>query len=252
MKPAKFDDIANDVVRPGIEKMLVPLALYRGQTTLGRIQAKWNFAIAMMHSECESFGDGVKISNNPSYAHLCEPHTNVQHLTMWSFFNRLRDHPTITDNIPGLTEYARMLRPNGEGLLTKIPLYAVGSVPRVPWRLIAKKQRGTSNLRETPVSQLFYPYVIHKPKKDDGAFDMMVLVNSAVPKSLPPHIRADICQDLIVGLLSGEITADEIKGSVKSYSKKVFEMHPLKYGHLSFDAEMFEDGGKTLYDVVGA
>lgn len=251
MQPAKFDNLANDVVRPGIEKLLVPLALYRGSTTLGRIQAKWNFAIAMMHSECENFSEGVKVSNNPEYAHLCEPHTNVQHLTMRSFFCRLRDHPKVTDNIPGLTEYARMLSPHGYGILQRVPLVDQGRSTRVPWRIWRdEKPRGRPVGSYNIAKDVFYPYVIHKPKKPDETYDMMMLVNQAVPKFLPEHIRADICQDLIVGLLSGDISADEVKGSVKTYSRKVFEMHPLKYGHLSLDATFGDGNNGTLLDVL--
>lgn len=251
MKSAKFDHLANDVVRPGIEKHLVPIALYRGRTSLGQVQAKWNFAIAMMHSEAEDFGEAVKLSNNGDFSHLCEPHTKIQHLTMRSFFARLADHPNVTNNIPGLTSYVRDLAPGWQ--LTKVPLIDNGRSSPVPWRIWRdKKQSGRplGSRNATSVKDLFYPFVIHKPKVQDGAYDMMMLVNNAVPKQLPDHIRADICQDLIVSILAGEIDADEIKANVKGFSRKVFEMHPMKYGHLSLDAPIGDDTGRTLLDIL--
>ena len=247
MKPVKLADIENDIVRPGIEKMLLPLAMYRGSVSLGNVQRKWNFAIAMMHAEAENYGDGVKLSNNGDYPHLCEPVTKVQHLTMRSFFSRLRLNPRVTDNIPHLTEYVKWVCPEGFGL-TPVSLYT-SRTDAASWRIFRKSPKGP---RVSP-KEIFYPYVIHKPNHDDGgAYDMMVLVNNAVPKGLPDFLRADICQDLIVGLLSGEISKDELKGKVKGYTRKVFEMHPMKYGHLSLDAPLYSDSDRTLADIISS
>lgn len=251
MKPAKFDDLANDIVRPDIDKFIHPLALYRGTRSLGQIQAKWNFAIAMMHSECESFSEGVKIANNPEVSHLCEPRSSTQHLQLKSFFSRLHDHPRVTDNVTGLTDYVRMLLPNGGFDLQKVSYVDRSRSTKVPWRIWRDKNKpGRTPGIITPRESLFYPYVIHKPENDDGTFEIMVLVNEVVPKNYPDHIRADICQDLVVGLLAGEIDPDELRAASKDYAKKVFEMHPLKYGHISLDAPFGPDNENTLLDVL--
>lgn len=252
MEPAKLETLGNDIVRPGIEKHLVPIALYRGGTSLGQVHRKWNFAISMMHTGVEQFGEAVKLSNNNEFSHLCEPHTRIQYRTMYSFFSRLKDKPAVTDNIPGLTKYVRSMLPDNKGWeLIEVPLIDNNRASRVPWRIWRdEKPRGRPKGLIVPRESLFYPYVIHKPKVQDEAYDLMVLVNAAVPKMLPDHIRADICQDLIVDILAGDISVEEIKHNVKDYSRKVIEMHPLKYGHLSLDSPV-GDGSATLADVLG-
>lgn len=254
MREVKFETLANDVVRPGIENHLVPLALYRGALSLGQVQAKWNFAIAMMHAECEDYSEAVHLSNNSEFAHLCEPFRKISHTPMKSFFSRLEQHPDITNNVPGLTEYVKLMSPGWQ--LEKVPLIDNFRRSSVPWRVWREKKKPGREAKPKPVklvdqSTPFYPFVIHKPKVNDGSYDMMMLVNNAVPRSLPDHIRADICQDLILGILEGAITVDEVKASVKSFSRKVFEMHPMKYGHISLDAPLGDDSGRTLLDVLG-
>lgn len=251
MRTVGLEKLGNDIVRPDIEKHLVPLALYRGNTSLGRIQAKWNFAIAMMHSECETFGEGVKLSNNPDFAHLCPPHTNVQHLTILSFFSRLGDHPRVTDNVSGLTEYVRMLNP-WKGVLIPVPEEDKYRRTKVPWRTWGVPQKRAWRPYEPKPSEILYPFVIHKPKVKDDAYDLMLLVNSAVPKALPDHIRADICQDLIVDILAGDISRDELAGRVRGYARKVLEMHPIKYGHMSLDQPLYAGDNRTLADLIAA
>lgn len=250
MEPAKLETLGNDIVRPGIEKHLVPIALYRGATPLGGVHRKWNFAITMMHSGVENFSEAVKLSNNETFAHLCEPHTRIQFRTMYSFLSRLKEHRQVTDNIPGLTKYIHSMLPGSKGFhLTPIPLVDNNRASRVPWRIWRDAEpRGRPRLT-VPSESLFYPYVIHKPTAKDDTYDLMMLVNAAVPKQLPDHIRADICQDLIVDILAGDISADDVKHNLKSYSRKVFEMHPMKYGHLSLDAPM-GDGSFTLADIL--
>jgi hypothetical protein len=250
MRIAKFDDLANDIVRPDIDKFIQPLALYRGTRSLGQIQSKWNFAIAMMHSECESFSEGVKIANVPSLPHLCEPRTSTQTVLLRSFFSRLHDHPKVTDNVSGLTDYVRMLLPNGGWNLQKVSYVDAGRSTQVPWRIWGDKALRKPRTIIKPRESLFYPYVIHKPENDDGTYELMVLVNEAVPKNYPDFIRADICQDLVVGLLAGDIDPDELRAASKDYAKKVFEMHPLKYGHLSLDAPFGEGDDRTMLDVL--
>lgn len=252
MESANFNDLGNDVVRPGIEKHLVPLALYRGATTLGGVHRKWNFAISMMHSGVEDFGESVKLSNNEDFSHLCEPHTRVAYRTMYSFFSRLKEHQAVTDNIPGLSKYIRSMLPGNRGFqLQQVLLIDANRASRVPWRMWRDKKPPGARVI-VPKESMFYPYVIHKPEMKDDGYDLIALVNAAVPKMLPDHIRADICQDLIVDILAGEISADDVKHNVKDYTRKVFEMHPLKYGNLSMDAPLQGYDGMTLADVLSA
>lgn len=92
---------------------------------------------------------------------------------------------------------------------------------------------GWKKLRNGKIAKL-----MNRPDGDDDDRALLVEVHNAVPKHLPDWLRADICQDLIVGILAGEIERAALGGSVKAYTRKVLEMHPLKYGPLSLDANI--------------
>lgn len=239
----------------------------------GRVTRFWNFIIMMMESEVETYSQAAKLARSPDYAHLCGPRRPPMYGQFPSFFGRLLDHSRVTDNIPGLTDYVRAI-PGAKYNLTPISEYTndPGRKCRnfAPWRIndyspeikaeraanmlartAAKEAKAQERIRKAEAKRqerlrerilkkdeaekLFYPYLIHKPTNGDAERALLMDVHNAVPKHLPEHIRADVCQDLIVAILAGDISRDEIKDNVRGYMRKVLNMHPLKYGPLSLD-----------------
>lgn len=307
MKPANLESLKEKIIRPDFDKHLIPLLLYKGSRGIGWIHRGFNFAITMMESECGSFKEATKMSRSLEYAHLCGNRKPVEMQQVRSLFSRLRDHPEVTNNIPGLTEYCREV--DGRSYhLTPVSIYADREKRKAPWRvldpyiaawrehrvflrnerldnarrsreersrirLLAKEQRlawiaekkaerdklradrriakeaekARRKLASSPRA-LFYPYLIHKPSNGDKERQLLLAVHDAVPKRLPDHIRADVCQDLIVAVLSGDISQDDLRDSSSWYVGKVIKQHPFKYGHLSLDAILGEDDDRTLYD----
>lgn len=258
MKNASLSALEEKIIRPDFDAHLIPLLLYRGSNgrgALGRMSRMWNFAITMMECEVENYSQAVKLSHNPDYAHLCGPRRPVQHGQLPSLFGRLKENPKVTDNIKGLTDYTRFVASRCTTYkLTPVSIYT-NERPRydgrfAPWRIQGYSPEKLHELEQSKLqrlrdreqrkmetaqrAQMFYPYLVHEPK--GGAEDLLVLVNNAVPRSLPSFIREDICQDLIVAILAGDIDRAALKGSVRDYAKKVLKMHPLKYGHISLDA----------------
>lgn len=77
-----------------------------------------------------------------------------------------------------------------------------GYVLPAQWsRLIAPKRR-TSN-----PGALNYPYII--TLRDEHA-DLMA-VNTIIPKSIPDNMRADMCQEIMVAILEGRTTLDQLR-----------------------------------------
>lgn len=252
MRDPNWNKIQDAIVRPDIDKHLVPLALYRGTRTFGGMHRNWNFAIAMMMAEVETTAEATLLSNNPDYSHLCGPVAKRQTTQIYSILSRLRDHPNVTDNIPGLTGYVRDFSLKHKFALTQVSLVDPTRRTNASWRIHADKgPRKSRILTPTADKSLVYPFVIHRPKNDDGAFDLMVEVNNAVSRGLPDHIRADICQDLIVAILSGEMDRSELKEEARYYTNKVLKMHPIKYGDMSFD-EPIGDSGRALSEILTA
>jgi hypothetical protein len=73
-------------------------------------------------------------------------------------------------------------------------------------------------------------------------------VNAAVPKNLDPDLRADICQDIIVGILCGDFSEDNLTLPAKEMTRRVQNMFPTKYGMLSLDEIVPGSEGRTWLD----
>jgi hypothetical protein len=272
MRAANWNSLQDKIIRPGIEEKLTPLLLYRGSRSLGHIHRLWNFAIVCMEHEVEYIQQTVKLSQNPDYAHLCGPHRPWSGHAAHSFFGKLEENPSITDNIPGFTEYVRDIG-GFKFSISRVHPYVEWqgykhTTKFSPWRIVrintpdgerevsvqellnnpqwahdgtlVRRQRATPKtprIKEKTAADLFYPFILHDPSKPKEGEELVRLVNAAVPASWPDFLRADVCQDLIVAILTGEISKDELHpGNVKEFSTRVFRMHPTKYAPISLDA----------------
>jgi hypothetical protein len=93
----------------------------------------------------------------------------------------------------------------------------------------------------------FYPYVTSQNQQEH---DFLLAVEALVPKSLPNWARADICQDMIVAVLTGEATIENIRDAVPRYIKWFFAKEPSKYGNLSLDTPMRNNSFKGARNVM--
>lgn len=381
MKQISLDRLSNELAKPGFERELIPLLMYRGSSNLGRYQRLWNLVVAMMMHEAESISEGIThLQFNPEWSQLCFPDRRVQHCGMRGFLNRLRDNPAVTDLVPGLTEYVEWLlphyfayervpleasrarcawwrvfvpkrsgplpppdgfaevaalRPNAElaelfgvsryhvakwkhllGIeaYNRAPMgppldfeqhalgernyeladrYSVSAVVIARWRaetgvecekewargsilpapddfyevangksrLWAQKHFGRSQkvisrwFKETGAepaalvsAQLAYPYLIHEGRGREH--ELLLLINAAVPHHLPPDLRADMCQDLAVGCLTGDFDKEDLHLPAKEVVKRVIRMFPTKYGPVSLDAPVHPDSDLRLLDTL--
>lgn len=252
-----MNSLSDLVVRPGIRKFLWPLCLYRGQMNQGHAHRLWNYALLMMAAEAETLADGMTLAHNPAFAQLCGPVNKPQKQTMYSFFGRLWSNPDVTDNIPHFTEYVRSLD-LGPSWLKPVPLETAEQFC-APWRKSLHPDYDPRAERpESGAKPLYYPYLAHDPQNKESGSDLVALANRLVPTTLPHDIRADVCQELIVSILAGEITRDQALDHVQKHIGRVFKSVEFKYmgsRHLKFsmDAKIrgFDaDDERSLHDVV--
>lgn len=121
-----------------------------------------------------------------------------------------------------------------------------------PWR--TPEWYAERSPKRLPYEKLteFYPYISVTPTEDH---DLLLAVDRLVPKGLNPDTRADICQDMLVAVLSGDVSLEGLAGSRPKYIKEFFKMFPAKYGHLSLDSPLMYGGDamdKTLGDTIAA
>lgn len=237
---------------PDWERRLVPLFLFKGSKPYF-IRASFNCAYAMYLSECESFHDGIKLLNKGAeyfhkkdgktrwhhelggpteISHLCGRHGNLQHSMLRSIFERLRSDGGIklTDSLDkGFSEYIEWLYP-GTCILQPVPLGTLDYREGVTawWReKIARKHKP----RE-PRVELQYPYI----QKPTAEHQLLLDVHHAIPAGIPHELRADLCQDLIVAVLSGETTVENIPDVIASYAKQARKILPDRWRTVSLNA----------------
>lgn len=88
-----------------------------------------------------------------------------------------------------------------------------------------------------------WPYV---RSFDNDDYALMKYVNEIVPRALPEHVRADVCQDILVDVVSGEISADQLKNKMKEYVRRAYKFMPSKFGAVSLDAFIYGEEGATF------
>lgn len=88
-----------------------------------------------------------------------------------------------------------------------------------------------------------WPYV-RSFDNDDHA--LLKYVNDLVPRNLPEHVRSDVCQDVLVDIVSGELTRDGVKSRLPEYVRRAYKFMPSKFGPLSLDGFIYGDEGVTL------
>jgi len=238
------------LAQPYEESEFYPVMLYRGAVPLGRVKAIYNYFCASMEMELLTVGQLATFATSYGYiseiAHLAGIHGDSTNQKVFDAHGtRFLAHPEVTKRTPHLHEYLEFLR--DEGGLKLIPLRPV---PR--WTSLFTRRLWRYQKAE-PVMPIqvpdFYPYLVEGITLSDDE-KLLVTVEQMVPKSIPEQIRGDLCQDIIVGILSGEIKVETLADEIPRYVKSTFKRYPMKYGALSLDLPLTESGFK-LNDIIG-
>jgi hypothetical protein len=222
MSPVSLKKLEGAVIKPGLEKHLVPLTRYKGGLNLGRAHRLVNLLVAAMEQDCNLPDITQRLQRNPEFSHLCGPDKAIQNLGLYGFLSRLEDNPKATQNIPYLFDYVRGLGGH------RFELQRISEA-----QIRARNSNRGSTAKSTP---LLYPFLIHDAGRPEH--DLLKKVNAAVPKGLSPDLRADICQDLIVGILCGDFSEDDLALPAKEMTRRIYKMFPTKYGPVSLDATL--------------
>jgi hypothetical protein len=248
----------------------------------------WNLVVSGMEHEATISDLTQRLQKNGSYSQLCCPNAVKQKMAICSFLSRLEDNPKVMALIPGLDEYVDWLggwrfdltpvdevshrsRNVGAGgwrsftdARIKPPPPEFAELARrmtsteltkhfnVGFQTIANWRRkiGIQPFRRAPErpQALLYPFLIHDAGRPEHA--LLRKVNAAVPRSMEPSLRADVCQDLIVGILAGEISEDVLHLPSSELTRRVWKFAPSRYGDRSLDEALSSDGETTFMDML--
>lgn len=269
MKEIHLDKLKNQIPERDFDILHANDPWFRLSHKAGYAKGLWNFTVALMDSECESLEVAYKVAEESNdLTHLCGFHKLRFRQSRWEemrwFFTRVWHNKAILNLKPELKDYIEFVCensrvPNGKvtrplGLL-RINNDGDGALQRLPWRTPEwyRAQRGARprtprivRPRLPPMTE-FWPYISSQPTEDHG---LLLAVDRLVPRGLNEQVRADVCQDMMVSILSGEITLDNLQDSRPEYLKKMFKGLPSKYGHLSLETTVFSDSKLVLADMI--
>lgn len=114
------------------------------------------------------------------------------------------------------------------------------------WRKRRKKKAKAARRPRTPL--LSYPYIT---KARDEHADLLA-VNRLVEKAYPEHMRADICQEIMLALLEGIVTLDGLtKAGVRKFVAQWNKHQGNPYGTKSLDGPRYGDEG-SWHDTLSS
>lgn len=116
------------------------------------------------------------------------------------------------------------------------------------WRCLLTRRQLSSD--PSPRRRLQYPFIVEVR----GEHADLLAVNSLVPHGLPDHMRADVCQEILLALWQKEISLDELRADRAAVNKFIRGVRKANYeagGYaLSLDVPMKD--GRSWYDVLPA
>jgi hypothetical protein len=245
MKNANLEALKQSIAQPDLATRLMPLLRFRGSLSSRRATTLWNFANAMMLSECDSLADGRLLSQG-EVGHLCGLHVKfIDTMSLNQFFNRIRMSPDVHVISPGIAEYTAGL------IRWSFDLQKVGAVSTSE---DARRQRQNKDVlkilksRVADPAQSFYPFISREPLKEH---ELLLAVHNAVPKHINRAIRGDLCQDLLVAVICGDLKIENIPNEIHKYVREANKLRPHEMGDLArMGGRIFGSSGHTGGDNV--
>ena len=74
----------------------------------------------------------------------------------------------------------------------------------------------------------------------------MLAINNVVPRHLPEEVRADMCQDLALAVLSGECELSGLGDFVRQRTAVARAAYGARWGHVSIDYARAGSGDNRL------
>lgn len=230
MKEVALDTLKSAILKPGIEKYLLPLTDFRGKT-LGGVHRMWNFSINMMLHEATHADATQRLWGNEAYSQLCGTTVKASSITIGVFTGALMAKPYVAHNHPGLLEYMR-----------HVARHIID--PRKTWHV----QRDTWKpyAGDNP-----YPFLVHEAKRPVDP--LVALIAKAVPKHLDREMKADLCQDLAVAILCGDLKKEDIQDGIRKFLPKLWKVNPgSKWADFSLNTVIPGTDGLENIDLLAS
>ncbi len=147
--------------------------------------------------------------------------------TLWRWIKRFSETKTVANT------HTVMDLPLQQSLSSNKSLFSIEKVSTIfiahrnnAWFWYTRKPKQ----KPLPILPSFYPFISEENPTDTG-YDLVIEVNKLVPKTIPEDMRKDICQDILLAILSNKLRLEDVtmqfQSFVKSYYKNYSSPHIL-------------------------
>lgn len=81
--------------------------------------------------------------------------------------------------------------------------------------------------------------------------DILREVNELLPRSLPEQVRADVGQDIVLGVLDGSVDRRNLHAQVRWFIRQHYGNMEWRFDTISLDKTIFDDGG-SMHDLISS
>lgn len=225
------------------EAELRPVLLFKGNMSEHRARTLFCLTQFMRDNDITQLGAGLKLVDSAlDIRHRTGSHAAKQDTMTWSrWLARMKTAPKVFSLDPPLKEYVDEL---WEGLHWR-HRFKLSPIPE-----LTNRSRREWRVRPAmPEMTEYYPF-----SRENLSNNLLWLVHSAVPKHLEEDIRADVCQDLIVSVLAGEVSRLNLGKAVPQILKRHRAMYGDRWKTVSIETPMYDKFGSetpvTLRDFL--
>jgi hypothetical protein len=230
-----FKDSALRVGTEFSDAKLRPLQMFHGRMGMSTIRSRVATFLAMMNAGTRTRAEVCKHSvSHPDDVHFVGQHSPIDSHSLALFICRFYAAPEIMPIIdPRLKQYLDEFSYENRIIhyeLNKISPEAFRS--KWDWRRVKRSPKERASA--PPVAE--YPFIRQNPTDEHA---MLMTIHEAVPKGIAAEIRGDLCQDLIVAVLSGDMKLENVRDEWSGYLKSCRKRYQERWGTLSLDYPAF-------------
>lgn len=239
------------IAEPPNDDDFLPLTRFYGHRGVGSHKSMWNVLHAMHSFELTTTAELYKLGAVcPNTTHLCGRHAPVPRSSLQGFLSRIKsagDEFKLLKNDRRLLEYLNDFVSDNRIIIFPYNRTSVDVYDRAKTMRFVARYGKTHFDKHCPAHWPFESE--HEGKQREAGTmeelpDFVMEIGAIVDAhKWPPTVREDLCQDLVVAVLTGEVTVDGLRTEavLANYVREVFKNHPLRYGRFSLDAGVGDD-----------
>lgn len=249
----RIEELQERVTLPIEDDEFLPLTQFMGWRSLGNIRSMWNFLQALYTFEVETTAEAARLGVvAPNTTHLCGRHAPVVRAGVQGYLSRISsagDEFKLWGKDKRFTDYIRGFQADNKLWTWTYQRTSVNVYDREKTRRFVEKFGHTHFDKHSPT---FWPFEAnHETEaREKGTLeelpDFVMEIGEIISATKwPASVREDLCQDLVVAVLSDEVKLENLRteAALKHYIQQTFKNHPLRYGRFSLDAPMGDRQG---------